>query len=184
MKFFQGRTRRILSAVLIGLMISTYASSFALADDTEGVSNKSLKQQQIEDALRSSSATSNPNTRQYEGELLTIDQANRLSMQLVTAPSAKAAARQSSDEIIANATQKMSAVESLARFLNYKTMTVDDWEAWQWSFIIPQFATPLADNMNDVLNHSIFLQMAQQGLTLQRSPEAMSEGQYIDDPVF
>ena len=184
MKFFQGRTRRILSAVLIGLMISTYASSFALADDTEGVSNKSLKQQQIEDALRSSSATSNPNTRQYEGELLTIDQANRLSMQLVTAPSAKAAARQSSDEIIANATQKMSAVESLARFLNYKTMTVDDWEAWQWSFIISQFATPLADNMNDVLNHSIFLQMAQQGLTLQRSPEAMSEGQYIDDPVF
>lgn len=113
-----------------------------------------------------------------------INDVNTLSYKLSTAPSAKDAARKSSDLIISNSTEALSGVESLARFLNYKTMTVEDMKAFEWSFIISQFATPLQDNMADVLNHSIFLQMAQQGLKIQRNPEATSEGLYMDDPYF
>ena len=118
------------------------------------------------------------------GGRVTIAKARELSYTLSSAPSAKEATRKSSDAIIASSTAELTGVDYLGRFLSYKTMTVEDMQAFEWSFIISQFATPLQDNMIDVLNHNVFLQMASQGLRITNNPEATSEGAYMNDAYF
>lgn len=51
--------------------------------------------------------------------------------------------------------------EELVYYINRKTLTKREYEAFKWSFIFSQFANPLEDNLLDVLNHPFFKSLAE-----------------------
>lgn len=69
---------------------------------------------------------------------------------------------------------------TFSHYINKKTLTLQEFNAFRWSFIFSQFALPFQDNMQTVFNQSLFQQMESQGIQLQSVAESLSSVSTID----
>lgn len=96
-------------------------------------------------------------------------------------PSVEEAARASGDIINVNAQASLYGMKSVVNHLNTKQITIADFEAIMWSFIVSQFATPYEENILDVLNHNVFQQMINENLEITAVPSATTGNVMLDE---
>lgn len=78
---------------------------------------------------------------------------------------------QSSANLVLNNKTGNATVDSWKAYIQNKTMNQDELNAFNWSFIVSQFAVPFRDNIVDVLQKStVFRSMAEQDLVVSTNP--------------
>lgn len=79
-----------------------------------------------------------------------------------------------------NLGRNLDGTIDFSHYINKKTLTLEEYNAFRWSFIFSQFAHPFQDNMQTIFNQSLFQQMETQGLQLQSVAEALTSVTEMD----
>ena len=171
-RFLAGALALILAAMnTVQVFAYTYDSNVDAQTTWDGT-NTDLPYRDY--SIYDSSMSSNSSLGLKKVNVYNIGDMKAASSAKQAAPSVNEIAANSGDIINVNAASALYGKGRVVDHINTKQITVGDFEAIMWSFIISQFATPYEDNLNDVLSHSIFQQMINQDLEITSVPDSAS----------
>jgi hypothetical protein len=132
-----------------------------------------------------SSTSDNSTTDSPSDVLITLNKINNTSTSINDA--IKASTKQSvlNNKSTSSNTTSANKINSFKNYLQTKTMTQDDLNAFNWSFVISQFAMPFDSNLSDALqSQEVFKTMTSNNTIISSNPYSGFGGSAYADSLF